>query len=36
MEKMLGLFNLVQKVIRRSNGWELKPDILEWEIKHKL
>ena len=36
MEKMLGLFNVVQKVITRTDGWDLKPDKLEWEIKHKL
>lgn len=36
MEKMLDSFNLVQNVIVRANVWDLKPDKLEWEIKHKL
>lgn len=36
MEKMLDSFNLVQNVIVRTNVWDLKPDKLEWEIKHKL
>ena len=36
MEKMLAVFNLVQKVLPRANGCNLKPDKLEWEIKHKL
>lgn len=36
MEKMLVSFDLVQKVIAKTNGWDLKPGKLEWEIKHKL